>query len=339
MRQTDTIAPQPAAPVADTAPRAAGHELKPYEVLRALPEGATPAQQDSAIQAVFHPKPVRHSSRPDTLHLPGHGPGKSLDDVSLPECYREGFFARDTLFHPELDGGRYGVAGDPVPQTMRADNVVTLVLLACFIIAMTAISRSRRFIARQAKSFFYAPRGEETSITETSGEVRFQAFLVLQTCLLFSLLQYSYTLNYIGTTFVLDSPYQLMAIYLAYFVAYFMLRGLLYTAVNTTFFGWRRNLLWLKSLLFVTSVEGVLLFPVVLLMVYFDLSPHGVAYSVLFILIIVKILTFYKCYIIFFRGLNGFLQIILYFCALETAPLATLWGALVITGNYLKINF
>lgn len=338
MLRPDSIESQPAAPAADTAAGAAEHTLRPYEVLRALPQGATPAQQDSAIQAVFHPKPVRYSSQPDTLHLPGHGPGKSPRDVSLPEYYREGFFSRDTLFHPELDGGRYGVAGDPVPQTMRADNVVTIVLLACFIIAITAISRSRRFIARQAKNFFYAPRGDGANLTETSGEVRFQAFLVLQTCLLFSLLQYSYTINYIGTTFVLDSPYQLMAIYLGFFVACFIVRGLLYTAVNATFFGMRRHLLWLKSLLFITSVEGVMLFPVVLLMVYFDLSPRSVTYCVLFILIIVKILTFYKCYIIFFKRFNGFLQIILYFCALEIAPLATLWGALVITGNYLKIN-
>ena len=35
-------------------------------------------------------------------------------DVQLPQYYREGFFSKDTLFHPELPGGRYGVAGDPI---------------------------------------------------------------------------------------------------------------------------------------------------------------------------------------------------------------------------------
>ena len=49
----------------------------PYQVLRTLPKDATPAQQDSAIQAAFQPKEVRYSNMPDTLHLPGYGKGKS----------------------------------------------------------------------------------------------------------------------------------------------------------------------------------------------------------------------------------------------------------------------
>lgn len=338
MLQADTIVRYAAEARTRDSAHVKDRPLRPYEVLRSLPADATPAQQDSAIQAVFRPGPVHYSSRPDTLHLPGHTPGKAIGDVSLPEYYREGFFSRDTLFHPELDGGRYGVAGDPVPVTMRSDDIVTLLLMACFAIAITAISRSLRFIGRQAKGFFYAPRDDRDDVSETSTEVRFQLFLVLQTCLLLSLLQYSYTLEYIGTTFVLDSPYQLMAVFLGMFVAYFLVKALLYTVVNITFFGRRRNRLWFKSQLFITSVEGIMLFPIVLLMVYFEMSAQAVLYCVIFVLIIVKILTFYKCYVIFFRRINGFLQIILYFCALEIAPLAALWGALVLTGNCLKIN-
>lgn len=339
MLQADSIADIAVEAPARVETHTVDRPLRPYEVLRSLPADATPAQQDSAIQAVFKPAPVHYSSRPDTLHLPGYDRGKAIDDVSLPEYYREGFFSRDTLFHPELDGGRYGVAGDPVPDTMSSDDIVTLVLMVCFAIAVTSISRSLRFISRQVKSFLYAPRDDRDDVSETSGEVHFQLFLVLQTCLLLTLLQYSYTLDNIGTTFVLDSPYQLMAIFLAMFVGYFLVKALLYSVVNLTFFGRRRHRLWLKSQLFITSAEGIMLFPVVLLMVYFEMSAQSVAYCVAFVLIIVKLLTFYKCYVIFFRRINGFLQIILYFCALEIVPLATLWGTLVLTGNYLKINF
>lgn len=311
----------------------------PYQVLRLLPKDATPAQQDSAIQATFQPKEIRYSDRPDTLHLPGSDVGKSIMDVTLPKYYKESFFSKDTLLHPELNGGRYGVPGDPVPYTVRADNIITILLIACFILAVVAFGKSQRFILRQTKGFFYVPRRDDTNVTETYNEVRFQFFLVLQTCLLFSLLQYFYTKNYISETFILSSQYQLIVIYFAMYASYFLVKGLLYTFVNAVFFGSRKNMQWMKTLLFITSMEGIMLFPVVLLLVYFDLSMQSVVSYVIIVLILVKMLTFYKCYIIFFRRIDAFLQIILYFCALEMIPLVAFWGALVITGDYLKVNF
>lgn len=311
------------------------HSQEPH----ALPAGDTSVRQDSAVLPAARTGDIRYSARPDTLHLPGHDAGRSVSGVSLPEYYRESFFAADTLLHPEADGGRYGVAGDPVPYTVRADNIITLMLLASFVLAMAAFAKSQRFILRQAKSFFYVPHRDTPAVTETSGEVRFQFFLVLQACLLFSILQFFYTQHYIGNTFILKSQYQLIAIYFGMYAGYFAVKGLVYTIVNAVFFGARKSIAWLKVLLFITSVEGVLIFPVVLLQVYFDMPMQSVIYYVLFVLLAVKILTFYKCYIIFFRRTNGFLQIILYLCALEMTPLAAFWGTLVITGNYLKINF
>lgn len=176
----------------------------PYQVLRMLPKDATPAQQDSAIQATFQPKQIRYSSRPDTLHIPGHGIGKSIRDVSLPKYYKESFFSKDTLLHPEIAGGRYGVAGDPIPYTVRSDDTISLLLLFSFIIVMVSYAKSKQFFIRQAKSFFYVNH-RESSINETSNEIRFQVFMVVLTCLLWALLQYFYTINYIGSTFVLSS--------------------------------------------------------------------------------------------------------------------------------------
>ena len=337
MPRTDTTQTAAATPRDTAAGRSAG-PLTPADVLRGLPEGATPAQQDSAIQAVFTPKGGHASTRPDTLHLPGHGQGRDVTAVSLRQYWREGFFKTDTLLPAGRPAGAFGVAGDPVPQTMRADSVVTTVLLLCLIFGLTAVSRSRRFIARQAKSFFRAPRDEAAGVTETTGEIHFQLFLVLQACLLLALLQYSYTREHIATVFRLDSPYQLMAVFMAVFAAYFALKGLLYAAVNAVFFSRRGNRLWLKSLLFITSAEGVAVFPAAVLHVYFGLPLQSVGWYLAFVLAAVKLLTFYKCLIIFFRRPGGFLQIILYFCTLEMAPLAMLWGTLVTTGNLLKLN-
>ena len=191
----------------DTAPRRPSRPETPYQVLRMLPKDATPAQQDSAIQAWFQPGEIHYSSQPDTLHLPGHGVGRNLKDVDLPQYYRESFFSKDSLLHPELNGGRYGMPGDPVPYTVRGDNFFTGLLLLCFVLAMVSFAHSRRFIARQVKDFFYIPHTDKTTvITETSSELRFQFFLGLQASLLLAIGYYLYVIHAVARRLSSSSP-------------------------------------------------------------------------------------------------------------------------------------
>lgn len=316
-----------------------GEEQHSYQVLHTFPEDASPAQRDSVIQTVFRVNKSNLSTRPDTLHLPGQDKGKSIRDVNLPQYYREIFFSKDSLLHPELNGGRYGVAGDPVPYTIRGDNTITALLLGCFILALVAFSKSRRFIFRQAKNFFYEPRTLMTEYSETTGELRFQSFLVMQTCFLLSLISFLYTRECVADTFILESQYQLIAIFFGLYMGYFALKILVYASVNGVFFGKKRNVRWLKSFLFITSVEGILLFPLVMLQSYFDLQiQNAIIYSA-FVIILVKTLLLYKSYVIFFKQKVFFLQIILYFCALEIMPMLLLSGIMAMVVDYLKINF
>ena len=295
--------------------------LTPAQVLSWLPRDATPAQQDSAIQAHFKPSEIHWSEHPDTLHLPGHSPGVDLMKADLPQYYKESFFSKSALFHPELPGGRYGVPGDPIPYTVRNDNLITSLLLICFIVAVIAFGNVRQFIRRQVKFFFSAPT---ESVVEES-----------ETVMLF----YFYTLNFIGNTFVLRSQYTLISIYLGITIAYFLLKMGYYAMVNLVFFGSKKNKQWIKTWLFIVSVEGVLFFPAVLLGGYFEMDVNWMAFYVILSCIIVKLLTIYKVYMIFFRRNVVRLQIFLYFCTLEIVPLLTFWGALVLTANSLKINF
>ncbi len=312
----------------------------PYQVLRTLPADATPAQQDSAIQATFHPEVKHISSQPDTLHLPGHDVGKSAKDVNIPQYYRENFFSKDPLYHPEINGGRYGMAGDPMPYAIRQDDVITGLLLGCFILVMIAFSRLRHFILRQIKDFFYVPHSERTTVvTETTSEFRFQFFLVFHTCVLCALLSFFYVQENVSQTFILKSPYHLIALFTASFVVFYLVKAFLYTVINKIFFDGKKNEQWLKSQLFLISMMGVVLLPLVLLLSYFDLTLNNALIYALVVLILVKILTFYKCYVIFFRRNALSLQFILYLCALEIVPLFIFYGVLRIVVDYLKINF
>jgi hypothetical protein len=142
----------------------------------------------------------------------------------------------------------------------------------------------------------------------------------------------------VGDTFVLE-PYEIIGIYSGIIAVYFAFKFLAYWFTNWVFFDKKRNEQWLKSLLFIISMEGVAIFPIVLLQTYFNLSMRGAIVYAAIIMIFVKILTFYKTYIIFFRQKGSFLQNILYFCGLEIVPLLTTWGILVTVNSYLEINF
>ena len=113
----------------------------------------------------------------------------------------------------------------------------------------------------------------------------------------------------------------------------------LYTLVNKVFFDSKRNGQWIKALLFVIALEGLLSIPAVVMGPYFDMSIGNVELYFATMLFFVKMMTFYKCYIIFFRQNVVRVQIILYLCALEIVPLMALWGVLDFTANSLKINF
>jgi len=328
--------PQQAAPARH---KTAHHtELTPAQVLKWLPKSATPAQQDSAIQAHIKPAPIHWSTMPDTLHLPGQSAGKSFRDISLPQYYRQSFFEKSKYFHPELPGGRQGVAGEPVPYSIQGDNLITSILLGCFVLAMVAISVSKSFIVRQAKNFFYAERTGVSEITETSNELRFQVFMVLQTCLLLAIIFFFYTRSQMGDTFIIEQ-YQIIGVFTGIAAAGFALKALAYWVVNWVFFDKRRNEQWMKSFLFLLSTEGVLLFPIVMLLAYFHLSVQSTIIYTAVVIIVFKILTFYKTHLIFFSKRGAFLQNILYFCTLEVVPLLVLWSLMGLVDNVLKISF
>jgi len=309
-----------------------------YEVLKRLPPDATPAQQDSAIQAWLQVPEIHYNDRTDTLQMPGADSVEARQGNTLPIFYRENFFSKDTLFQSETAVDRFGVAGDPVPYSLRSDNVMTLLLLACFVLFAVSLANSRRFIARQLREIFYVPKAEDT-IFETAGEVRFQSFLVLLACLLMGISAFLYTTEYVTDTFMLDDDLMLVGIFFLVFLAYYAIKGVLYIAVNTLFFGARKAQQFEKLFLFMVASTGVLIFPIVLVLIYFDLLLETAAYYFVFVVIISKLLTFYKLWAIFFRQ-NGFvLQIILYFCALEIVPLLILGGVLPLVVDSLKVIF
>ena len=251
----------------------------------------------------------------------------------------EGYFKGNKYF--KLGRGDVhadGVSGILAPYAVSNDNVIAAMLLGCFIMAMVAFSLSRNFIERQVKSFFRGSRSKE-SVVEANEEIRFQPILIAQTSLLGSILYYFFVRDVGGGRLSNDSQLGAIGCFFGVFLVYFLFKYLVYGFVNWVFFDRKNNGQWRHTQIFLYALEGVLLFPIILLQVYFSLSLHAALIYTLIVMLFIKMLAFYKSYTIFFKRMGASLQIILYFCALELMPLMVLWGVLFITDNYLIINF
>ena len=256
----------------------------------------------------------------------------------LKELNHNFFTEKDSTLRTDLPYRSYGVAGAPVPYTVRGDNSITILLIFCFVLFVVSVAHTRRFIGKQLRNFFYEHLHSDSS-GETGGELHFQTFLVMVDCLVLAISSYLLARETIATRFMFHTDLTLIAILTGAFAVFFALRWLAGAIVNLTFFGVKKNLQWIKAQLLVTACEGVLLFPMLLLLVYFDFSAENALYYFGFVLILNKILTFYKCWLIFFKQNSGYLQNILYFCALEIAPLLAFGGAWLALIDLLKVNF
>lgn len=233
----------------------------------------------------------------------------------------------DTISVP---AGRSGIYEAPFPYRIYRDDLVSGTLLLCFFLLMFVWAGGRRFFIEQAKNFFFSRRRHSmTSSQETGREMRYMVFLMLQTCIMMGFFTFGILLE--QPQFRPDDlPRQaFLGICVGAYVAYYIGKLLLYAIVNGTFFDKETQGEWTRSYLLTVSLEGIFLFPLVVLSVYFDLSSSGGLIYLIIVHSLVEISLFYKCFSLFFRDIHGGFHLIMYFCALELVPMSLLWYAVV----------
>ena len=232
-----------------------------------------------------------------------------------------------------------GFEGTPISYSPRTDDAIALTLLACFFLSSIALARGKKFLSQQVKDFVL--HRERTSIfdSSTAADVRYLLVLVLQTCVLSGIT----FLNYFHDTCpaLMDhvSSLLLLGIYVGFCLAYFLLKWLLYMFLGWTFFDKNKTNIWLESYSALIYYVGFALFPLVLFLVYFDLSLTNLVIIGSIILIFTKILMFYKWIKLFFHQFSGLFLLILYFCALEIVPCLLLYQGMIQMNNILLIKF
>lgn len=342
MTQQDSLSIT-SSPVAETPTKDSVHSHSgyhtPYQIISRLPKTATPWQQDSAIRANYKFPQVDWSKRSNPMKTPlGKADKHSGFTLDKPMYHSKSLVQPDSVYKPEQAVYRQGVSGDPIPYNISNDNLITSILLGCFILATVSIAQSGNFIQRHIKNFFHTQREGTTAIKETGSELRFLSFLLLQASLLFALIFFFYSKTLDNGTSELPQ-HLIIGIYTSIIIIYLLAKTLLYNFAGWVFFDRKKNEHWTKFGLFLTATEGIALFPFVMLHAYFNFSIETTVICTLTVVILAKLLSFYKTYIIFFKKTTDFMQSFLYFCAFEVVPLGILWGVLVFLDDYLKVNF
>lgn len=228
-----------------------------------------------------------------------------------------------------------GIAGDPIPYQFRTDNIVTIVLMLSFFLVVWVTSLSRHYLHEQVKNFFHYRQRENLFSERTQTELRGQVFLIFQTCFLLSILFFDYTQDYLTEVFNQISPYKILGVSMGICCLYFTLKIGIYAFVNSIFFEKKKSQQWTDTYLLCVLGTGLALLPLSLLVVYFDFSFQHTAICFACIIIVDKILLFYKCSRIFFNYTFGIVHLFLYFCTLEIVPIFILFRALIYANNFL----
>ena len=235
----------------------------------------------------------------------------------------------------------HGELGTPQPYSIRTDNVLSITLLLCFVVFVLMLSQVGHAVARQAKNFFFAHLSDDDAggATAAPQPTAFYLFMLAACCFLTGIGLYLYATDGMGCYFAVESQSLLVALFTAEVGAYFLVKWLACSLVNTVFFGTRKHQQWNSAFLLLTAFEAALLYPLILLLVYFDLDIQKALFYFGIILFLNKILSFYKSWSIFFRRNGRFLQNFLYFCTLEMTPLLAFGGLWLMSVRFLKVNF
>ena len=316
----------------------------PFSVWRialSMPD-ATPSQLDSAIQANL---PVRErflSTRPDTLNLPGMR-GRSLIPQldSIQKCYTMGFFDGNPFLHPEIEAETPGYSGDPRPYELRNDEWITGTLLCSFIFLGFFVRYIWRFIVIRTKEFLNISASENSSVHEvrTSLENRYSLFMTAILSLMYALIFYGHSQNTLQVFLGQLSPHVLIGYYIICILFFFGTKNMLYKFVNCIFFDKEKRRKWENAYSYLIFAETVLLFPLLLILVYFNISDQKSFYIILFLFTFVKSLLLFKTFRILFNNLYCLFHFFVYFCALEIIPMVVIWTTLTRITNSLIVIF
>ena len=231
-----------------------------------------------------------------------------------------------------------GMPGIPIPYLLRSDGMVTSILFLCILLVSFVLSRGQKHLQQGFKNFILNRERNSMFDEVTAADARHTLLLLFHSTIVLGLCGYQYLSQSTPMMFEHIPHFLLLGGLVLSINLLILIKLCAYKAVNGIFFQKARNMLWEVSFVNLLIWLGILLLPFVLLTVYFDISPQISIYTLGILLILAKIMLFWKCFSNFFEKIHGLFHLILYFCALEILPDLLFWKGMEIISNNLTLN-
>ena len=231
-----------------------------------------------------------------------------------------------------------GMPGIPIPYLLRSDGMVTSIMFLCILLISFVFSRNKKHLMLGLKNFIQNRERGDFSEKMTSTDARHTFLLLVHTTIMLGFCGYHYLSQTTPLLFDKVSHSLLLGLLVFSFAVFIFLKYILYKGINWIFFQKVKNSVWIATFVHLFVWLGILLLPLVLLIVYFDIPPKASVYTTGSLLILAKITLFWKCFSNFFEKIYGALHLILYFCALEILPDLIFWKGMEIISNNLTLN-
>ncbi len=262
----------------------------------------------------------------------------SVATDAMPLFYKEHFIPGDSIKWTSLGHQPSGFEGFSMPYRLKNDDGITGLLLFCFIITSYVLTFGKKSIIEQAKSLFSRKEQAYSFGKATGSDLRHRIMLRIQTCILMGVFIFSYFNDYNPNSYSLLPRYYVLGIYIGICIIFYIIKRLIYQFLGWVFFDKYITSSWIGCYSTIINFLGFCYFPLVLLMVYYNLSAPTILIIGLFLIIFAKILMFYKWLKFFFNNLHGLLYLIVYFCALEILPCFLLVQGLLQTNIILQLK-
>ena len=255
-----------------------------------------------------------------------------------PEQYA-GFFRDNAFLHPELPYRNWGEEAVRLPYTLWRDDWVAATLLLCLLLLVYALNKTRKQLLKQTKNFFIQRSHNDLHSVKTGIEKSSHLIMVAQLCLLAALITFTYAEHHFDISLCQQPPRWLLGFYILAFLIFYLLKRMMIEFINWIFFPKSQQKEWKENYSFLISVESIVFFPLVLTLVYFQISFDKFVWIFLFILLIIKFLLTFKTFKIFFPKSYCLFHLFVYLCGLEIMPLLTLWKTLALLTEYWIVKY
>lgn len=214
----------------------------------------------------------------------------------------------------------------PLERTMKGDTAVTFAFVASAVLLALVLAAGRRTMLQRGKNFFANRRRSSLFDAPTNVDWWMDGVMLAVLCVMSSLCAMSLS----DSGYADDVPYwKVLLLMTSAFAAYVAVKFILYRIVGWAFFDREGTRQLTDAYMTLLAYNGLMLFFVALVAVYFYLPSVTLQYVVLVMLIIDKLLVGYKHTALFFKPKIGRYTFFLQLCTLEILPCFILYKVLL----------